>query len=69
MSKVLLDVPFKVEQKKINFWNFMYILFTKYDVLEDSILGKFIEEWEKSVDLNNKKFKTFLRKKINENSN
>lgn len=69
MSKVLVDLPFKVDKWELNFWELMNVIFLKYDELEDNVLWKYIEEWDKSENIDNNKFKQFLNSKTYENNN
>ena len=64
MSKVLVNLPFEVKQSELEFWEFMNVLFLKYDDLEDLILWKYIEDWEKTQTIDNDDFKSFLISKI-----
>lgn len=64
MSKVLVDLPFEINEKEIDFWNMMNYFFTKYDDLEDKILSKYIDEWLESENINNEEFKNLLKSQI-----
>jgi hypothetical protein len=65
----MVDLPFKVDKWELNFWELMNVIFLKYDELEDNILWKYIEEWDRSENIDTNNFKKFLNSKIYENNN
>lgn len=64
MSKVLVNLPFEVKEKELEFWDVINYLFLKYDDLEDQILAKFIDEWVKTEDVDLDNFKSYLKSKV-----